>query len=272
MLAIKRILLLITIATLTSCSATKPSDISYEVYGQAQAGKPALVLVHGWMGQKEIWQAQVDTFKNDYQVITLDLAGHGQSKARRDEYTMAAFGQDVAKVVKAVGAKKVILVGHSMGGPVVLEAAELLGDRVVGIVGVDTFYTPFQYPQDEATIQKFAQPFKDDFTKSTLGMVQGMFGPAAPQQLKDEIAKGVQKADKTIGVNALIHLFRWKMSRNHPLLKKYNDKILNINGNPDGTRQATHPSVVLINETLHFPAQSKPEEFNQVLRNFVAKR
>ncbi len=48
-----------------------------------------------------------------------------------------AFGADVQAVVEYLGLEKVILVGHSMGGPVALEAARLMPDRVIGVIAVD---------------------------------------------------------------------------------------------------------------------------------------
>lgn len=248
-----------------------PQSIAHKVHGKADTIKPALVLVHGWMSNQTLWDKQVEHFKDKYQVITLDLAGHGKSSARRDEYTITSFGKDVADIVNTVGASKVVIVGHSMGGPVALEAAELLGDKVVGIVGVDTFYTPFQYPKDDATIQKFVEPFRTDFKGTTLQMVNTMFGPDATQDLKDTVVDGVKKAEPKIGINALTHLFKWKATRNDELLTKHQAKLFNINGDPKGDRAATHPSVVMIKGASHFPAQTKASAFNQALAGFMMK-
>ena len=51
-----------------------------------------------------------------------------------------AFGEDVAAVIRKLDLRRVILVGHSMGGPAILEAAALVPDRVIGLVPVDTFH------------------------------------------------------------------------------------------------------------------------------------
>ena len=49
-------------------------DIHYEVHGE---GEPALVFIHGWSCDRSYWRAQVEYFAKQYQVITIDLAGHG---------------------------------------------------------------------------------------------------------------------------------------------------------------------------------------------------
>ena len=110
--------------------------IRYRVLGK---GDPALIFIHGWSGDSTYWDAQLDAFSKHYTVVTLDLAGHGDSGTARAEWTMDAFGDDVVAVAQQIPNRQLVLVGHSMGGPVALEAARRLKDRVIGIVGVDTF-------------------------------------------------------------------------------------------------------------------------------------
>jgi pimeloyl-ACP methyl ester carboxylesterase len=114
------------------------THVQYHVYGTAE---PALVLIHGWSCDSNYWREQLAAFRQKYTLVTVDLGGHGGTDAARSDWSMAAFGRDVATAVAAVPNKQLILVGHSMGGPVAIEAARLLGDRVIGIVGVDTFKT-----------------------------------------------------------------------------------------------------------------------------------
>ena len=57
-------------------------EIAYEVKGY---GEPALVFVHGWCWDKSIWENQVKVFSAKYKVITIDLAGHGESGSNRKD-------------------------------------------------------------------------------------------------------------------------------------------------------------------------------------------
>src|ERR1700694_415517 len=88
-----------------------------EVRGQ---GDTALVFLHGWCGDREYWKHQVRPFADDYRVVTLDQAGHGESGKDRKAWSAAGLAGDVEAVAKSLGLKRVILVGHSMGGPVAL--------------------------------------------------------------------------------------------------------------------------------------------------------
>jgi len=77
-------------------------------------------------------------FAADYKVVTLDQAGHGESGKDRKAWTVESLAGDVESVVKDLGLKRVILVGHSMGGPVALLAAKRMPGTVVAVIGIDT--------------------------------------------------------------------------------------------------------------------------------------
>src|SRR5688572_29204312 len=91
--------------------------VQYRVYG---SGEPTLVFIHGWSCDSNYWREQVPLFKQKFTVVTVDLAGHGGSSAGRTDWAMAHFGRDVATALGTVPGK-LILIGHSMGGPVSLE-------------------------------------------------------------------------------------------------------------------------------------------------------
>ncbi len=89
-----------------------------------------MVLIHGWSCDGNYWKEQIAPLKAKYTTVTVDLAGHGASGANRTDWSMGNFGEDVAAVVRQIHNQKVVLVGHSMGAPVALEAARRIGDRV----------------------------------------------------------------------------------------------------------------------------------------------
>ena len=108
-------------------------EIHYEVLGEKE---PALVFIHGWCCDRGYWQQQVSHFASQYTVVTVDLAGHGASGTNRKAWTMPAFGQDVTAVIEQLGLTQCILIGHSMGGPVIVEAARQMPARVIGLIGL----------------------------------------------------------------------------------------------------------------------------------------
>ena len=97
--------------------------IAYSIYG---AGETALIFIHGWSCDSRYWHKQLSTFSKNYRVITVDLAGHGNSSQGRLDYTMISFARDVKAVVEKININQAILIGHSMGGGVMAEAARLM--------------------------------------------------------------------------------------------------------------------------------------------------
>ena len=167
------LLLAVTLARASSAreGTARSADgvpIHYTVTG---AGEPALVFVHGWAIDGRYWDAQVPVFARTHRVVTLDLAGHGRSGRGRKDWTVAAFGQDVRAVVDALGLKKVVLVGHSMSGNVILEAARVLPGRVVGLIPVDTLLDVDERPKEDE-LAGFVAALRADYRGTIRGFGQ----------------------------------------------------------------------------------------------------
>ena len=130
-------------------------------HGAGAGEAPAVVLVHGWAGNRTYWDHQVDYLAERNFVIAVDLGGHGASGLGRDEWNLATFGDDVLALVDDVGAQRFALVGHSMGGDAIVHAARRLGDRVVGLVWVDVFRTLGNEPvSSHEQVETFVAPFR----------------------------------------------------------------------------------------------------------------
>ncbi len=248
-------------------SATSADGVAIR-YESAGNGEVALVFVHCWTCNGGFWDAQVAHFTDRYQVVRLDLAGHGESGRGRKAYTMSAFGADVAAVVEQLGLGKIVLIGHSMGGPVAMEAEKLLGTRVIGVVGVDSFYTGFQVPTPDK-LAAFIQPFEEDFAVNTDKFVRSMFTPTTDSALVDRIAKSLASGDKEVAVSAMREVFAWYQRDAEGAFQRVGKKLRNINADPKGENRPLHDSVVLISGAGHFVAQEKPMEFNRALHEMV---
>ncbi len=274
-------LILVMLLTSAGCVSTTPNsehqitatvesaDGSPIAYGTRGQGEPVIVFVHCWTCNHTFWDAQIDYFAKRYQVVWLDLAGQGESGSHRQRYTMKAFGQDVVAVVNRIGARKVILVGHSMGGPVVVEAAKQLGDRVIGIVGVDTFYTPFEYPTSQEAIEEFVKPFETDFHGASEKLLRTMFTPQADPAVIEAIVAKFSAADPKVGVSAMYELFDWNAHQAPADLRRFANILYNINAASTGKEPPPNAHVVMVPEVGHFVAQVKPEVFNQALEGII---
>ena len=109
-----------------------------DIHSTPVGSGPTIVFVHGWTCDETSWREQVPAFDDDYRVITLDLPGHGKSDSPADGvFSMRLFADAVEAVRAEAGADKIVLVGHSMGAPVIRRYALDFPDRVAGLVAVD---------------------------------------------------------------------------------------------------------------------------------------
>lgn len=244
--------------------------IAYEAYGE---GSPALVFVHGWSCDRSYWAGQLQPFSRQFKVVAVDLAGHGESGLGRETQTMGAFGGDVAAVVERLGLQRIILIGHSMGGDVIVEAARRLPGRVAALVWVDaykrlgTFRTPEQ-------VQAMVAPFRADFVETTRGFVRGMFPASADPSLVERVAADMSSAPPAIAIGAL----ESAMSFDREIPRALQELRLPVVAiNPDNAPTDTASmrrhgvEVVFMSGVGHFLLMEDPERFNRVLGTVVDK-
>jgi pimeloyl-ACP methyl ester carboxylesterase len=159
--------------------------ISYEVRGTAE---PTLILIHGWTNSRGIWGVHPRTLSDTHRVVALDLAGHGVSGDDRTEWTIDAFGDDVGAVADDLGLEEVVLVGFSMGVPVALEAAERLGDRVLGVIVVDGLKDLTFYPTLDSAEHEQAKAFVRAAWGNTDAIRSSVFAPDVPDSIVQYVA------------------------------------------------------------------------------------
>jgi pimeloyl-ACP methyl ester carboxylesterase len=241
--------------------------IEYHVFG---SGEPAVVLVHGWSCDSNYWKEQIDALKAKYTTVTVDLAGHGASGANRTDWSMGNFGEDVAAVVRQLQNRKVVLVGHSMGAPVALEAARRIGDRVVGIVAVDSLKTIGQPVMPEPQLEKILKPFRDNFIEQTRQFVSANFFTAdADPQFVQKVAYDMSLSPPQVAVPAMQALLRMDLG---PLVSEIRVPVVAINaslGQPtDEARiKKSLPTFkgITLDNTGHFLMMEAPDRFNPLL-------
>lgn len=238
---------------------------------QSGAGDVALVFVHGWSCDKSYWENQLKTFSPKYKVVTVDLAGHGGSGLERSDYTVQMFGSDVAFVVNELELKRVVLIGHSMGGSVILEAAAQLKEKVIGLIGVDTYQS---FTEDWPAEQKeqFLKSFHDDFKNTTQNFVKDMFPKEADTTVVKKVADDMSSAPPKVAISAMRNLFYYNPL---PTLAKLHLPIVSINCDmypldEEGNKKlAKSFSFKMMKGVGHFLMLERPDEFNKLLENII---
>ena len=93
----------------------------------------AVVLLHGFLENKTMWDKYVSALSKNHRVITIDLLGHGETECLGYVHTMEDQADMIFAVLISLRIRKIVLVGHSMGGYVALAFAELYPDNVKGL-------------------------------------------------------------------------------------------------------------------------------------------
>jgi pimeloyl-ACP methyl ester carboxylesterase len=248
------------------------TPIAYEVYG---SGDPTLVLVHGWSCDGRYWREQIDTFSSRHRVVTIDLAGHGHSGLDRHRYTMSAFGQDVVAVVEALDADPVILIGHSMGGPVIAQAAGLMPERVRGLIGVDT-YQNVESMLSEEEMEAWLAPLRADFRGHGAGFVAAMFLSETDQDLRDWVIADMTAAPPEVALSAMTQMLEdYTSGKAASAFAGLEIPVRTINADLWPTdieanrRHIEDFEATIMENTDHFLMMNQPERFNSRLADTI---
>jgi pimeloyl-ACP methyl ester carboxylesterase len=235
---------------------------------------PTIVFVHGWTCDSSSWAAQVPAFKDKYRVVTLDLPGHGQSQSPQDgKFSVDLFARAVEAVRAEVGADRIVLVGHSMGAPVIRQYALLYPERVAGLVAVDgpLDLRAFPSPQAGQTPPPMTGP---EGLAAREGMIRSMFIPETPAGLQKQILAMMLGTPEATAAGAMAAMFDPAI-RSGGVIQAPSLAVV------AGTAQL--PNVQTTRELLpsfeatqvvgtgHFLMMEKPAEFNGLLTGFLDK-
>jgi pimeloyl-ACP methyl ester carboxylesterase len=267
--------------TPTAESAAQPLSLGHNsfvasdgvkiTFSQHGDGERALVFIHGWSCDRSFWRKQIKAFSGEYTVLTIDLPGHGASGFEREDWTLPRYGQDVAEIVGDLGLEQVVLIGHSMGGPVALEAARLLPDETLGVIGVDALHNLQQKPSAEAW-EGFMAPYEEDFIATCEQFVEAMFRPEADPALIGRVRSEMCDAPQEIAKALLRQFGTYDQAASASLV---NAPLRSLNADLFPTDVESNREVapeyeaVILPDTGHFLMLEKPDSFNRLLAEMV---
>jgi len=255
--------------------SVKAGDGVRIVYDVRGGGDTTLLFVHCWSCDRSFWRNQVDVFADKYQVVTLDLGGHGESGKDRKTWTVLGLADDVRAVADELKLQRIILVGHSMGGPVALEAARLLHGRALGAIAVDTLHDAGQ-AMTLQMVQPIADKLKADFP-GTMGSFMGsMFGKNADPAVRQWVETKARAANPAVAVALLLDFANLDFKK---LFAGAGVPIRGIDAKPpyappinfEGNRKYADFDAVALDDVGHFIQLERPAEFNRLLAKFAAE-
>lgn len=242
-------------------------------YKESGNGNPALIFVHGWLGNTEWWESQKEYFKNQYHIVLMDLAGHGKSDASRQEWTSERYADDIKSVADAVNTQEIILVGHSMSGAYVLEAS-LKIPEVKAIILIDTLKNldeSFTREQTEEVLSQYRKDFKHTVENF---LPQFLFAEGTPPAVRERVQQEFLQHKPELAINALRPLYATDFKT---FAKQIQVPVIAINSDASPThlennrKYLKNYDYVTIEGVGHYPMLEKPEEFNTILDGVIKK-
>ncbi len=236
-------------------------------------GPKTIILVHGWTCDDTTWTLQVPALSKDYRVITLDLPGHGRSGSPKDgKLSMDLFARAVEAVRLEEKVERVVLVGHSMGTPVIIQYARMYPQNTIALVFIDGLVTmPKTAAGNMPSAEQFAGP---EGLKIREAIIRGMFSSVTTAEMQEHILSMMLSAPGETAVGAMKAILDptiWKEDVfTQPVLGLYADgsNIVDLE-----YMKIRFPKLdyAEIPGTGHFLMLEKPEEFNSLLLSFLAK-
>jgi pimeloyl-ACP methyl ester carboxylesterase len=238
-----------------------------ELYCESHGeGKP-IVFSHGWLDDCSIWDSQVKHFSENYTLISYDHRGHGKSdkpKAGGGNYSIQVLSNDLYSLIQKLNLEKPILVGFSMGGFAAILFALEHPDKISKLVLT-------------GATAKMTLP-----TSTKLWVASHIFSSCkyrfykpSKQMVDGEVARGL-KVDKSIALESWRELtenydFRDKVSKiDVPTLIIVGEKDkVNLEASRYLNREIKDSELRIVPDCGHTVMIEKPQEFNQILEEFI---
>jgi pimeloyl-ACP methyl ester carboxylesterase len=165
------------------------------------AGRPAFVFVHGTSCNRSFFAPQAEHFARRHRVISVDLRGHGESDKPSGAYPITAYADDIAHIIEQQGLEKVVAVGHSMGGMIVLQMAAAHPDYVSAIVMIDS--TLVYSPDRRTSVEAVAVGIEAGDHGPRRQWIESMFLPNSDRKLVEKVMTVMLAAPPHVAASAI---------------------------------------------------------------------
>lgn len=246
---------------------------------------PPMVFVHGFGCAHSDWDAQVACFSPRHQTIAVDLRGHGDSPGSAAECSIERYGADVAEVMRALALPPAILVGHSMGCRVVIEAALQAPGHTAAVILVDG--SQFAAAMEIVLRQRFASP--NGYATLVETLFREMFTDRSDRSAAASVIERARRLPRLVGEKMLADMQRYDVARLSSSLASLRVPVMVVQStfsNESRERRsmskgqttpylemvrASVPSarVEIIAETGHFPQLDAAEQTNALIESFL---
>nr|WP_106781296.1 alpha/beta hydrolase [Lysinibacillus timonensis] len=232
-----------------------------------------LVLVHGFLGAKEIFHEIIQEFTNQYDVVAVDLPGHGESQLEKENYSVYDYANAVLEVLQHEGITEATWLGHSMGGYIVLAALEgeiALVKRAILAYSSDLADTEEQKEKRSKQQREISEIGVNRFVDQ---IIENFFGENVQEEMTN-VAKNIAYRATEKGLINALEAMKNRPDQ-HELLEQLSIPILVIEGFQDKIVKPveTDNPNVRKNTTMtgHLGMLEDPQGFKQAVDQFMTQ-
>ena len=171
--------------------------LNYKVQGSGET----LVFIHGLADSLEYWQPVTDILKEDYQIVTYDLRGHGLAQDY-NEITMETYIEDLLAILNELNLKKVNLIGLSLGGAIAQKFTLKYPEKVSSLMLLSTFYKCDEYLTK--IFNKLKNSLNNSFEEFYDSILPMSLCPNIIEDNKEELEISKKELSKTANLDAYI--------------------------------------------------------------------
>ncbi len=265
--------------------AIRINDVSY--FYRRQGAGPPLVLLHGFTGSSLSWATLAETLASQYDIISIDLLGHGKSECPQQpvRYSIQHAASDVLAIVERLDLQTISLLGYSMGGRLALYLAQqypeiiktlLLESASPGIAGVHERKLRRQWDYDlaDSIEREGVDGFIDQWERLPLFASQS----AVPRRRQTNLRKqrlqnsalGLANSLRGMGTGSQPSLWNGLAANSRPTLLLcggIDTKYVQINAEMAGLMPRAELGLMAgAGHNTHF---EQPDEFSEVVSDFL---
>ena len=250
-----------------------------EIFTEDTGSGIPLVLVHGFLGSSDMWNPQINFFKNNFRVIAPALPGFGNSSSIDSCDSIECMAKKILNLLEKKEIKKFNLLGHSMGGMIVQEIAKIAGEKILKLICYGTGPRG-NIPGRFETIDQSRRKLKINGLESTASRIAKTWfikgNKAKYFYLCKEAGKqtSIEAAD-----NGLVAMKNWNGVENLKNIKSETliiwgdqDKAYNLNQVKTLNNNIPNSDLKIIKGCSHNVHLEKPDEFNTVVDEFLKKK
>jgi pimeloyl-ACP methyl ester carboxylesterase len=242
---------------------------------EAGEGFP-LVLVHGFLGSSDMWEPQINFFKNSFRVIAPDLPGFGKSNKVKLRNSIQSIANLLLETLQNKKIDKFHLLGHSMGGMVVQEMAKKSGDKISKLVCYSTGPRGEMPGRFETVDQSRENLKKKGLEVTARNIAKTWFINGKDAKYFNTCIEAGKKTSIEAADNALIAFKNWngvdtlKSIKNETLIVWGDqDKSYNIKQIEFLKKNILNSSLVIFKGCAHNVHLEKVDEFNDKIQEFL---